>query len=274
MAIWSDIIDVMSGYFGDPGNYVSKYTTAGKGIGIDDNLFSELMIFDRTTLAKLTPFLGGRFLFIPAEMPACMEILHRKETDYIRVLLRTTVLSISGFSAHTIETTPINAGSEQNTIEIGTKGVAATRQLTLTFIAEWQSLPMLRYITTWMYYVYNLGSMAATYPHFVSTLEYHEGNHTMTAMYIIVDPSFKNVQFAVAMYAMLPISNMADSFLNQTLGDHNYVPYEVQFKVACLPIDHPSVMETAQKYLVYHVSKVTLHDHYKNVEPLNAIFNR
>ena len=274
MSIWDDIISVMTGHFDDPGNYMGKTTTAGKGLRIDDNLFSELMIFDRPTLAKLTPFLGGRFLFIPAEMPACMEVLHKKETDYIRVLLRTTVLSINGFADHTIETTPINAGSEQNTIEIGTKAVAATRQLTFTFIAEWQSLPMLRYVTTWMYYVYNLGSMAATYPHFIPNMEYHEGNHTMSAMYIIVDPSFKYVQFATAIYAMLPTSNMASSFLNQTLGEHNYVPYEVQFKVACLPIDHPNVIETAQKYLAYHVTKVTLHDHHKKVEPLSAIFNR
>lgn len=261
----NDILDTLSQFMGNRGNNIKKYTRSGKGGKIDDKMFNELMILDPTTLAQIQPFIGGRFVFVPGQMPAMMEVLHPNETNYMRILFSSAVISITGFSERTLEAEEVKAPTDQNTYSVITKQTGATRELTFTFMTMWQSLPCYKYITTWMQYIYNAGSSAATYPH-LTGLEYHEGNHSMNGVYLVPDPSFSRVEEGAIIYAMVPLNNSANSIFDQTWGEHGPKEFAVRFKVHVLPGGMPSVIEICQGVLDDFVERVTLHDYNKTVK--------
>ena len=232
-----------------------------EGVGLQPRRFNQLMIMDRNTMQQIQPFIPGRFIFVPAEMPRCMEILHPEETNYVRTLFMTGVTAVSGFSPRSLETGTVNAMTEQNSYEVITKQTGVTRKLEFTFMTLHQGLFFYKYITTWMQYIYNAGSSAATYPLFTG-LEYHEGNHSMNGIYIIPDPSFQMVEDAAAIYNMVPLENDADKVLNQTWGQHEIQNYTVSFKVHTLAGGMPQVTRLAQAVLADYVAEVELHDYY------------
>lgn len=231
--------------------------------GLNPRMFNQLLIMDRNTLQQLQPFIPGRFIFVPGEMPRCMEILHPQETEYIRTLFMTSVTSVTGFVSRKLETGTVQAMTEQNTYEVINKQVGTTRTLTFTFMTLLQGLPLYKYLTTWMQYIYNAGSSAATYPLFTG-LEYHEGNHSMSGVYIIPDPSFQSVEDAALIYAMVPTENDSEKILNQTWGNHEISSYEITFKVHTLPGGMPQVLRIAQGVLADYVAEVELHDYFVN----------
>ena len=108
----NDVLDTLSQFMGNRGNNIKKYTRAGKGGKIDDKMFNELMILDPTTLAQIQPFIGGRFVFVPGQMPAMMEVLHPNETNYMRILFSSAVISITGFSERTLEAEEVKAPTD------------------------------------------------------------------------------------------------------------------------------------------------------------------
>ena len=264
MAI-NSLLDTLTNFFGDNGNNIKKYTVAGKGGTIDDKMFNELMILDRATLAQIQPFIGGRFVIVVGDMPLMMERLHPKETAYMRILISSAVVSVQGFSARTLEVQDVTAQTDQNSYQVVTKQIGATRNIELTFMTMWQSLPVYRYITQWMQYIYNAGSSAAIYPH-LTDLSYHEGNHSMTCVYLVPDPSFMRVEEGTILYAMVPLGNNAGAIYNQTYGDHSLKTQAVSFKRHSLPGDSPAVAEISQGVLDDYRSRVTLNDYKKKLK--------
>lgn len=231
--------------------------------GLNPRMFNQLLIMDRNTAQQIQPFIKGRFIFVPGVMPRCMEILHPDETDYVRNAFMTSVISVSGFAARQLEVATVNAMTEQNSYDVITKQTGRTNKLTFKFMTLTQGLPLYRYFTTWMQYIYNAGSSAATYPLYTG-LEYHEGNHSMNGVYIVPDPSFQMVEEAALVYNMVPLENDANTILDQQWGSHELVEYEIDFKVHTLPGGMPQVLRIAQGVLADYVAEVELHDYYVN----------
>lgn len=229
-------------------------------------MFNQLMIMDRQTYAQIQTFIGGRFFLIPGGMPRFMEDLFPEETEYMRLVFQTSVKSINGFVDKTLEFTTITALTEQNNYEVVTKQTGKTTSLTLSFIALKSGLPEFRYFTLWMDSIYDPGSSAAIYPA-LTGLEYHEGNHSMDAIYIIPDPSFQTVEQAVIINGMVPKTNSASSIFNQTWSEHNAVEYSIEFKVHTTPMNMPNVLNIAQGVLLDLVSQIELSSY--EVKPVN-----
>ena len=231
-------------------------------------MFNQLMIMDRNTLSQIQPYISGRFIFVPGEMPRCMEILHPDETEMMRTVFQSYVMSINGFEDLKLETATVQAMTDQNSYDVITKQSGHTRKITLQFMTFFQGLPIYKYITTWMQYIFNAGSSAATYPYFTG-LEYHEGNHSMNAVYAVVDPSFQLVQEGALIYAMVPLSNDADKILNQTWGTHEVKQYEIDFKCHTLPGGMPQVLRICQAVLADYIAEVELHDYWVTPAGIN-----
>lgn len=241
------------------GNNIERYTKSGKGSRLDDKIYHQLLPLPRTILHQLQPFIDGRFLLIPATMPECMKILHKDATDYMEVLFRTTVVSVTGFESKKLETGDVQSISEQNSVQVITKSTGSTKQLTITFTNMYQDIPVFRYISTWMSYIVSSGSYAGTYPS-LTNLEYHEGNHSMSCYYIVPDPSFKRVEFGAFLYAMVPLDDGAQEVLDQTWGQSEVKQYPVPFKVHVITANHPVVYDVLTKELRKHNEAITLND--------------
>ena len=113
-----------------------------------DKIYAQLLAPTSNVLGALQPFIDGRFIFNPATMPKCMEKLHSEATDYMRVLYRTALVSVTGFDSRKLEVGDVQSLSEQNTFQAVTKTTGATRTLTLTFTNMYADLPVFRYINT------------------------------------------------------------------------------------------------------------------------------
>lgn len=241
------------------GNNISKYTNRGKGSQLDDKIYHQLLPVPRTVLAQLQPFIDGRCILIPATMPECMKVLHKDATDYMEVLFRTTVVSVTGFESKKLDVGDVQSISEQNTVQVITKSTGSTKQITITFTNMYQDIPVFRYINTWMSYIVSSGSYAGTYPA-LCNLEYNEGNHSMSAYYIVPDPSFQRVEYGAFLYAMVPLDNGVQEVLDQTWGQSEVKQYPVPFKVHVITADHPVVMDILTRELERHTKSVTLND--------------
>ena len=255
----NSIIDSLGTLTEHKGNNIKKYTNTKDTSKIENKLYHQLLPMPKHILAQIQPFIDGRCLLLPATMPECMEVLHKEATDYMRVLFRTTVVSVTGFESKKLEVAEVQSLSEQNTHQVVTKSSGATRAITITFSNMYQDIPVFRYIHTWMGYVVTSGSYAGLYPH-LTNLEYHEGNHSMSAYYIVPDPSFKRVEYGAFLYAMVPLDDGVGEVLDQTWGQSEVKPYPVQFKVHVIAADHPVVYDALTKELNNHTAAVTLND--------------
>lgn len=266
MAQINSVLDTMTYVLGDKGNHIKNLTTAGKGRANDDKLFNELVVFDNKTFNQLQGFISGRGIFVVGKMPNHMEILYPKETAYFKVLTSTCVIAVQGFNAERLEVDTVNAATDQNTADYVTKLTGATREITLTYMCEFTSLVIVNYITTWMHLIYNPGSTAAAYCH-LTGLEYHEGNHSMTAVYVITNPSYQQVEIGAVFTGGIPITNSADTFLSATFGNHEIPTIDIAYKVQTYTTALPNVMEICKKTLDDYVNRTAIVDYRVKKQP-------
>ncbi len=246
-------------------NAVSSGAVYGHGAELDSKLFNQLVQWDRNTLAMIQPFMGGRFVFVPGQMPPMMENLYPEATNYMRVLFTSTIINVSGFEDNTLEVETVNALTEQNSYSVITKASGSTKQITLTFMTMFQGLPIYRYITTWMNHIQNRGSGVSSYPHLTEgspkgALEYHEGNHSMNAIYIIPDPSMRYVEDGAFIYSMVPTSNLQSTVLEQEWGSSAPKQYAVPFKCMVITAQHWGVRNVLENALKDWVRYIALDD--------------
>lgn len=271
MAQINSVLDTMSYVLGDKGNHIKNLTTADKGSAQNDKFFTELVLFDSQTFNKLQPFINGRGIFIAGKMPQHMEILYPKETAYFKVLTSTCIIGVNGFANETMETDEVKAATDQNTAAYVTKLTGNTTSITLTYLCEFTSLVIYNYVTTWMHLVYNPGSMAAAYCH-LTGLEYHEGNHTMTGVYVVTNPSYQTVEIGAVFYGMFPTDNLQSNYLNATFGTHDIPTVELAFKVHTYTTALPNVMEVCKKTLDDYVNRTAIVDYRVKKVPTTGDF--
>ncbi len=271
MAQINSVLDTMTYVLGDKGNHIKNLTVAGKGRAVDDKFYTELIVFDKKTFNQMHPYISGRFIFVVGEMPRNMEILYPKETAYMKVLMSTSIMSISGFAAETLETDEVKAPTDQNTTDYVTRLAGRTNQIELQFTCEYTSLVITNYITTWMHSIYQPGSSASSYAH-LTGLEYHEGNHSMTAVYVVTNPSFQTVEMGAVFYGMVPLGNAQDSVLNNTRGDHNFHVISIPFKVHTYTTSLANVMEICKKTLDDYVNRTAVVDYRIKKKPSTTDF--
>lgn len=236
--------------------------TSGRGPALNSKLFNQLMQWDRTTSARVQPFVGGRFVIIPGQMPPMMERLHPEATNYMRVLFTSAVIGVEGFEDNQLEVETVQALTEQNSYPVVTKASGATQSLTITFLTIFQGLPIYRYITRWMNYIQNRGSGVSSYPHLTErtaggALEYHEGNHSMNLVYIIPDPALRYPEDGAFVYSMVPTSNQASQILNQEWGSSSPKQLAIPFKCQVITAQHDgirNVLTSALKSWTQHVA--------------------
>lgn len=272
MAQINSVLDSMTYRLTDSGNYIKAKLNYGKGKASDDKLFTELVVFDSQTYNKLQPFISGRGIFVVGQMPKHMEILYPKETAYFKVLTSTSIIGVAGFQDETMETDPVNAATEQNSALYVTQLKGATTSINVTYMCEFTSLVITNYITTWLHLIYNPGSMAAAYPH-LTGLEYHEGNHSMTAVYVVTNPSYQTVEIGAVMYGIVPTTNNQSKFLDSTFGTHEIPTIEVSYKVQTYTTALPNVMEICKKTLDDYVNTTAIIDYRIKRQPSMSDFN-
>ena len=246
--------------------------TPNTGNQINSKLFNSLMQWDRETAARVQPFVGGRFILIPGQMPPMMERLHPTACNYMRVLFTSTVIGVDGFEDNQLDTETVQALTEQNSYNVVTKASGSTKTITLTFMTIFQGLPIYRFITAWMNYIQNRGSGVSSYPHLTAqngeALEYHEGNHSMTFVYIIPDPSMRYVEDGAFIYSAVPTSNVASQILNQEWGSSAPKQYAVPYKVNLINAQHNGVRTVLNQCLGQWIQKVALDDNQVNIDPI------
>ena len=271
MAQINSVLDTMSYVLGDKGNHIKNLTTAGKGRAQDDKFFTELVLFDNRTFNQLQPFITGRGIFVAGQMPKHMEILYPKETAYFKVLSSTCIIGVSGFNNEVLDVDTVNAATDQNSATYVTKLTGKTDSITLTYLCEFTSLVIYNYVTTWMHLIYNPGSMAAAYCH-LTGLEYHEGNHSMTGVYVVTNPSYQTVEIGAVFYGMIPTDNLQQNYLNTTFGQHDIPTVELTFKVHTYTTALPNVMEVCKKTLDDYVNRTAIVDYRVKKVPNTADF--
>lgn len=272
MAQINSVLDTMSYVLGDKGNHIKNLTKAGVSRAADDKFFTELVLFDQQTYNKVQPFITGRGIFVVGKMPKHMEILYPKETAYFKVLTSTCVVGVNGFNGETLETDEVKAATDQNSAMYVTRLSGNTNSITLTYLCEYTSLVIFNYITTWMHLIYNPGSMAAAYCH-LTGLEYHEGNHSMTAVYVITNPSFQTVEIGALFYGAVPTGNNQENYLNATLGQHDIPTVDITYKVHTYTTALPNVMEICKKTLDDYVNRTAIVDFRVKKQPSLSDFN-
>lgn len=232
---------------------------------VNSKLFNQLAVMDSTTSARVQPFVGGRCVIIIGQMPAMMQRLHPEACAYMKILFTSTVTGVSGFEDNTLEVETVQALTEQNNYQVITKAGGNTTTLTLTFMTMFQGLPIYRFITTWMNYIQNRGSGVSSYPHLTErtaggALEYHEGNHSMTMMYIIPDPSMRFVEEGAFCYSMVPTSNNQSQVLEAEWGSAAPKTLQQPFKVSVITAAHAGVRQILQSTLRRWTQDVALDD--------------
>lgn len=255
----NSVLDTMNYVLSNKGNHIRNLTKFGQGRAADDKLYNELLIFNKKTFNQLQPFLKGRFIFVPGDMPEMMKLLYPNETAFMKVLFAGSLISVSGFEDYQLEVADVNAMTDQNSSQYVSKLTGKTNQLTLTFTAEYTTLPIHNYITTWMHLIYAPGSSAAQYPH-LTGLEYHEGNHSMTAVYVVTNPSYQVVETGAVLYGMVPTNNLGSNMLESQGGEHSLVDMAIQFKVHAYTTALPNVMEICKKTLDDYVNRTAIVD--------------
>lgn len=249
--------------------------TAGRGTAINSKLFNQLMQWDRVTAAQVQPFCGGRFVIIPGQMAPMMERLHPEATNYMRVLFTSTVIGVDGFEDNQLEVETVQALTEQNSYPVITKASGSTKTITLTFMTIFQGLPIYRYITAWMNYIQNRGSGVSSYPHLTEqtpggALEYHEGNHSMNFIYIIVDPGMRYVEDGAFVYYAVPTSNQASTILNQEWGSSAPKQLAIPFKCIAITAQHNGVRDVLTGALKEWTKNIALDDNQVNLDNIIA----
>lgn len=255
----TSVLDTMMHAINNGGNNIRRYMASEGTRASNDKGFTELVLFDKRTFQMLQPFISGRYIFVVGEMPRCMEMLYPKETSYMKVLMSTCTYSIQGFADETMEVDTVNAATDQNTADYVTKLVGATRQIDIQFMTEYTSLVITNYITTWMHLIYSPGSTASSYPH-LTYLEYNEGNHSMTAVYVITNPSYQTVEIGAVFYGGVPLGNAQSTPLNATQGTHDFFQISIPFKVHTYTTALPNVYEICKMALDDYVSRTALID--------------
>lgn len=238
---------------------------AGRGAAVNSKLFNQLMQFDRTTSARIQPFVGGRFVIIVGQMPPMMERLHPEACNYMRILFTSTVINVNGFEDNTLEVERVQALTEQNSYGVVTKASGSTQTITLTFMTIFQGLPIYRFITRWMNYIQNRGSGVSSYPHLTENtaggaLEYHEGNHSMNMVYMVTDPSMRYVEDGAFCYSMVPTSNLQSQILEQEWGGASPKTLAVPFKASVITAAHDGIRDVLQNALRTWTKYVALDD--------------
>ncbi len=232
---------------------------------VNSKLFNQLMQFDQTTCARIQPFVGGRFVIIVGQMAPMMQQLHPTASDYMRILFTSTIIGVDGFADDELDVEEVQALTAQNSYQVVTKASGNTQSLSLTFMTIFQGTPIYRYITKWMKYIQNRGSGVSSYPHLTAAmgnpLEYHEGNHSMTMAYIVVDPSMRYVEEGAFCYSMVPTNNQASSILNQTWGESAPKQLVVPFKVKVITAaQHEAIRELLTSALTKWTRDIALDD--------------
>lgn len=238
---------------------------SGRGATVNSKLFNQLMQFDRTTSARIQPFMGGRFVIIVGQMPPMMERLHPEACNYMRILFTSTVINVNGFEDNTLEVERVQALTEQNSYGVVTKASGSTQTITLTFMTMFQGLPIYRFITRWMNYIQNRGSGVSSYPHLTENtsggaLEYHEGNHSMNMVYMVTDPAMRYVEDGAFCYSMVPTSNLQSQVLEQNWGESSPKTMAVPFKTNVITAAHDGIREVLQNALKTWTRYVALDD--------------
>lgn len=238
---------------------------SGRGAAVNSKLFNQLMQFDRTTSARIQPFMGGRFVIIVGQMPPMMERLHPEACNYMRILFTSTVINVNGFEDNTLEVERVQALTEQNSYGVVTKASGSTQTITLTFMTMFQGLPIYRFITRWMNYIQNRGSGVSSYPHLTENtsggaLEYHEGNHSMNMVYMVTDPAMRYVEDGAFCYSMVPTSNLQSQVLEQNWGESSPKTMAVPFKTNVITAAHDGIREVLQNALKTWTRYVALDD--------------
>lgn len=238
---------------------------SGRGAAVNSKLFNQLMQFDRTTSARIQPFMGGRFVIIVGQMPPMMERLHPEACNYMRILFTSTVINVNGFEDNTLEVERVQALTEQNSYGVVTKASGSTQTITLTFMTMFQGLPIYRFINRWMNYIQNRGSGVSSYPHLTENtsggaLEYHEGNHSMNMVYMVTDPAMRYVEDGAFCYSMVPTSNLQSQVLEQNWGESSPKTMAVPFKTNVITAAHDGIREVLQNALKTWTRYVALDD--------------
>lgn len=267
----NSVLDTMRYVLNDAGNYIKNMAKYEGPAAQRDKLFTELVLFDRSTFQKLHPFISGRYIFLVGTMPKMMEMLYPKETAYMKMLFSTCTLSIEGFTDQELEVSDVQAMTDQNTASYITKLTGRTNSITIRFMSEYTSLVITNYITTWMHAIYDPGSSAAGYSH-ITGLEYNEGNHSMTAVYAVTNPSYQVVEIGAVFYGMVPTTNSQSALLDNTLGQHEIEQLSITFKVHTYTTALPNVMEICKKALDDYVNMTAIIDYRVQKTPLKEHF--
>ena len=228
---------------------VLETVTADIGTKLDTKVAVHV---DDEILDNLTPFIGGRGVFIPIDMAPFMERAFPIPTTKMRTLMQVYTTGLDGISDRTVESGVINLGTDANQISVPLKVTGNTKQITLTFPAELAALIISKYHGFWIdgmndAHSNNAVYFGATKPGTDDLMPFSLKNQTMRALYFTLDPSMREIQEVFLFSNMYPEGDK-DSLNNYKKDDPNLgelqIPYSVHTRKG-----HPDLILLAEAYL-------------------------
>lgn len=199
----------------------------------------------RRQLSLLAPYISGRAIFVPTQMPKHMVYAFSAMTSQFAQLILTTATRYELAVDKSAEMGTVEAGNEGQAMDYVSKTTGVPRECSITFPAEKYDGFLTAFQSAWMEGnqssvdgvsgMYGMQGLAAP------------SNMCMEGLYIVFDPSERVVIRAIYCTNMLPKIS-PESIYNATKGE--YAHQEVTLQYSCMGITgDSSVLAVAQAYL-------------------------
>lgn len=209
----------------------------------DYSLFLGGLNAKNNVLGAYTPLKTGYARIFMIKSPAFMMKWDADRTKSFRHLVEYGFIGVDGIQNTTLETEQLTGGYAGRQLDVATTAKDETNEITIR-LYEFSGSPVRAYIDAWVTGISDPLTGLSHY-HGVDT-SYSQKNHTAEMIYLVTDPTGKNIEYACMFANMMPKQVKKDHF-NYEAGQHNIVQVDIPF--TAVKYESPDINLAAAKLL-------------------------
>lgn len=199
-------------------------------------------------LEQFTPYIQGVSRIFLHQAPIFMEKQYKAETDRFRSMIETGYTRIDGIGDISVDFVDFEGGFNGDKFSNVSTARDDTDTITISLYEQTGS-PIREYLDTWVTGTRDIRTGVAHYHGALTdhnTVRYGEKFHTAEFIYITMDPTAQEIEYA-CMFAHAFPTKVPKSHLNYEKGNRDNVQLDLEFK--CTKYESPAINEIAQWYL-------------------------
>lgn len=199
-------------------------------------------------LDQFTPYIQGVSRIFLHQAPIFMEKQYKAETERFRSMIETGYTRVDGIGDISVDFVDFEGGFNGDKFSNVSTARDDTDSITISLYEQTGS-PIREYLDTWVTGTRDIRTGVAHYHGALldhSTVRYGEKFHTAEFIYITMDPTAQEIEYA-CMFAHAFPTKVPKSHLNYEKGNRDNVQLDLEFK--CTKYESPAINQIAQWYL-------------------------